>query len=234
VSEKTAMFELSDAEPPFRLEARRLARSICANWTEDELPLSDAYKLLSADDVENAWIADMMAWARAGELAFPIKDAESGQYQYRPFDQIVLLLHPRVIDNLRNGTFVARGFHVGSELAGKRKRIPTESWEVLTADFEHSTVTANGRLVVSGITVSRTPDAKRASRAMPQATVDKWFRNYKAYCDANGLRPSMVDQWHAAKDDFGEAVRRNQLDAARAKIAPDFKGGKGRPKKSPK
>ncbi len=202
------------ATAPFRLEARRLAAEVCCNWTKSELPFDKSYRLLSAEDVEHAWIADMREWAHGSGFEFPVQ-ADTGQYMFCDFRKLIPRLRGMVLEELRTGELIACGIEPGNELRAKRTDVPPNSWNSLTPDFASSRIFGlDQKLVASNVLVRRhTGDqsAKRAAVRVPTGILKDWFNNDYAPQFDQGRIPTMKEAEAAAKAKFGDRVTRRPV-----------------------
>ncbi len=64
-----------------------------------------------------------------------------------------------------------------------------------------------------------------------QARLESWYKRWVDECSKNGVRPSVEDDWNAAKAKLGAAVTRDAVRKARATYAPKEWKARGRPRK---
>jgi hypothetical protein len=208
---------------PWRRQANALAIETCAAWKDDELPLAESYRLLSVDDVSDAFASDLIQ----NEL---MSDA-SGRYLFRGLGWILPRLHTMVLAKLRSGEFAADTIAAGTELQGRRTRLSTRAWEALSADFEKSFVRANGKVVGLAVMVRRaTPEFVRPQPIL-RRELAAWFKQLKSDCP-DGL--SEEECYRRAKTAFPGRVSRDRVRAIRQELAPAWVRGAGRPQNRPK
>lgn len=127
----------------------------------DPLPLAEAHRLLDDAEIKQGWIDDLVELTRSAPRGVSIfrdfPPRYDGEPVFTPFAEVVQRqLRPGVLlRTWRAGRFDAKGIEAGNKLCGEPVSISgRDRFLMLDPNFEDSTVSVGGKVVLRQVTVS--------------------------------------------------------------------------------
>ena len=172
---------------------------------------------------------DFDPWDQKGRNDFYLKNMA--------FRECRLRLETSLIGKLTAGTLFATGCADSAPLDQPAARIIPDRWRTLTADFENSSASAPG-LIVIGILVfhprlAGSLEPGVSARAYSRAELTRWYKGWVTESGRLGRIPSRDEDWREAARVFGRPIPREAVRALRRELAPAAWVSKGRRKGNP-